>query len=151
MEQIKITVNGIEMTGNKGETVLNIAAKNGVEIPNLCYNCNLKTYGACGVCLVECEGSPKLMRACATVAADGAVYSTQTDRVVKARTIALELIMSDHEGDCVAPCSLGCPAQTNVQGYVKQIALGNDSEAVRIIKEKISDVKRIFSVFHKFF
>ena len=138
MEQIKITVNGIEMTGNKGETVLNIAAKNGVEIPNLCYNCNLKTYGACGVCLVECEGSPKLMRACATVAADGAVYSTQTDRVVKARTIALELIMSDHEGDCVAPCSLGCPAQTNVQGYVKQIALGNDSEAVRIIKEKIS-------------
>ncbi|MBR5498160.1 MAG: FAD-dependent oxidoreductase [Clostridia bacterium] len=138
MEQIKITVNGIEMTGNKGETVLNIAAKNGVEIPNLCYNCNLKTYGACGVCLVECEGSPKLMRACATVAADGAIYSTQTDRVVKARTIALELIMSDHEGDCVAPCSLGCPAQTNVQGYVKQIALGNDSEAVRIIKEKIS-------------
>ena len=138
MEQIKITVNGIEMSGDKGETVLNIAAKNGVEIPNLCYNCNLKTYGACGVCLVECEGSPKLMRACATVAADGAVYSTQTQRVTKARTIALELIMSDHEGDCVAPCSLGCPAQTNVQGYVKQIALGNDSEAVRIIKEKIS-------------
>lgn len=138
MEQIKITVNGIEMVGNKGETVLNIAAKNGVEIPNLCYNCNLKTYGACGVCLVEGEGMPKLMRACATVAVDGAVYSTQTPRVKKARTIALELIMSDHEGDCVAPCSLNCPAQTNVQEYVKQIALGNDSEAVRIIKEKIS-------------
>ena len=137
MEQIKITVNGIEMVGNKGETILNIAAKNGVEIPNLCYNCNLKTYGACGICLVEGEGMPKLMRACSTVAADGAVYSTQTDRVKKARTIALELIMSDHEGDCVAPCSLNCPAQTNVQGYLKQIALGNDREAVRIIKEKI--------------
>ena len=138
MDQIKITVNGIEMSGNIGETVLNIAAKNGIEIPNLCYNCNLKTYGACGICLVECEGMPKLMRACSTVAVDGAVYSTQTDRVVKARTIALDLIMSDHEGDCVAPCSLNCPAQTDVQGYVKQIALGNDSDAVRIIKEKIS-------------
>ncbi len=137
MEQIKISVNGIEMTGNKGDTILNIAAANGVEIPNLCYNKNLKIYGACGLCLVEGEGMPKLMRACATVAADGAVYSTQTERVKKARRIALELIMSDHDGDCVAPCSLNCPANTNVQGYIKQIALGNDREAVRIIKEKI--------------
>ena len=138
MEQIKITVNGIEMTGNKGDTILNIAAKNGVEIPNLCYSPNLKLYGACGLCLIEAEGSPKLMRACSAVASDGMVLSTETDRVKKARKIALELIMSDHEGDCVAPCSLNCPAHTDIQGYLKQIALGNDSEAVRIIKEKIS-------------
>ncbi len=138
MEQIKITVNGIEMTGNKGETILTIAAKNGVEIPNLCYSPNLKLYGACGLCLIEAEGMPKLMRACSAVANDGMVLSTETERVKKARKIALELLMSDHEGDCVAPCSLNCPAHTDIQGYVKQIALGNDSEAVRIIKEKIS-------------
>lgn len=138
MEQIKITVNGIEMTGNKGDTILNIAAKNGVEIPNLCYSPNLKLYGACGLCLIEAEGMPKLMRACSAVANDGMVLSTETPRVKKARKIALELIMSDHEGDCVAPCSLNCPAHTDIQGYLKQIALGNDSEAVRIIKEKIS-------------
>ena len=42
MEQIKITVNGIEMVGKKGDTILNIAAANGVESPNLCYNENLK-------------------------------------------------------------------------------------------------------------
>ena len=138
MEQIKITVNGIEMTGNKGDTILNIAAKNGVEIPNLCYSPNLKLYGACGLCLIEAEGMPKLMRACSAVANDGMVLSTETERVKKARKIALELIMSDHEGDCVAPCSLNCPAHTDIQGYLKQIALGNDSEAVRIIKEKIS-------------
>ena len=136
MEQIKITVNGIEMTGNKGDTILNIAAKNGVEIPNLCYSPNLKLYGACGLCLIEAEGMPKLMRACSAVANDGMVLSTETPRVKKARKIALELIMSDHEGDCVAPCSLNCPAHTDIQGYLKQIALGNDSEAVKIIKEK---------------
>lgn len=137
MEQIKITLNGQEMIGNKGETILTIAAKNGVEIPNLCYNCNLKLYGACGICLVEAEGMPKLMRACSTVASDGMVLSTETTRVKKARKIALELIMSDHDGDCVAPCSLNCPAHTDIQGYIKQIALGNDKEAVKIIKEKI--------------
>lgn len=49
MEQIKIILNGQEMIGNKGETILTIAANNGVEIPNLCYNCNLKLYGACGI------------------------------------------------------------------------------------------------------
>ncbi|MBQ2841450.1 MAG: FAD-dependent oxidoreductase [Clostridia bacterium] len=137
MEQIKIIINGKECVGNKGETVLNIAAANGIEIPNLCYNGQLKIYGACGLCLVESEGMPKLMRACATVAQDGMVLSTQTERVKKARKIALELIMSDHEGDCVAPCSLNCPAHTDIQGYLKAIANGDDREAVKIIKEKI--------------
>lgn len=137
MEQIKIFLNGQEMIGNKGETILTIAAKNGVEIPNLCYDCNLKLYGACGICLVEGEGIPKLMRSCSTVASDGMILRTDTPRVKKARKIALELIMSDHDGDCIAPCSLNCPAHTDIQGYIKQIALGNDKEAVKIIKEKI--------------
>ncbi len=138
MEQIKITVNGKEIVGNKGETILNIAAANGIEIPNLCYNSNLKLYGACGLCLVEAEGMPKLMRACSAIANDGMAVRTDTPRVVRARKIALELLMSDHEGDCVGPCHLNCPARTDIQGYLKQIALGNDREAVKIIKEKIS-------------
>ena len=137
MEQIKIKINGIEVCGNKGDTVLNIAAANGIEIPNLCYNSNLKIYGACGLCLVEAEGMPKLLRACSAVATDGMSVSTETPRVIRARKIALELLMSDHEGDCVGPCKLNCPARTDIQGYLKQIALGNDKEAVRIIKEKI--------------
>ncbi len=137
MEQIKITVNGVEMTGTKGETILNIAMRNGVEIPNLCYNKNLKLYGACGLCVVEAEGMPKLLRACATVAADGMVIHTDTPKAKNARKVALELLMSDHLGDCKGPCELKCPAHTNVQEYLRQIALGNDREAVRIIKEKI--------------
>ena len=137
MEQIKLTINGREVVGNKGETILNIAAANGIDIPNLCYNGQLKLYGACGLCLVEAQGSPKLMRACATFAQDGMNVSSETPRVKKARKIALELIMSDHEGDCVAPCSLNCPAHTDIQGYLKAIANGDDKEAVKIIKEKI--------------
>ncbi len=137
MEQIKITIDGREIIGNKGDTVLTIAANNNIEIPNLCYNSKLKLYGACGLCLIEAEGMPKLLRACSAVATDGMVLRTDTPRVTRARKIALELIMSDHEGDCVGPCKLNCPAHTDIQGYVKQIALGNDSEAVKIIKEKI--------------
>ncbi|MBQ4641682.1 MAG: FAD-dependent oxidoreductase [Oscillospiraceae bacterium] len=138
MEQIKLTINGREVTGNKGQSILEIAIANGISIPNLCYNKNLKVYGACGLCVVEVEKVPKLLRACATVATDGMVVTTNTPRVMQARKIALELLMSDHEGDCKGPCHLNCPARTDIQGYVKQIALGNDTEAVKIIKDKIS-------------
>ena len=103
MEMIKLTINGREVTGKKGDTILTIAAQNGIEIPNLCYNKNLKIYGSCGLCVVEAENSPKLLRACATVAAEGMVIHTHSERAQQARKIALELLMSDHEGDCKGP------------------------------------------------
>lgn len=137
MEKIKITIDGKEIFAENGKTVLEIAAENKIEIPNLCYNKNLKIYGACGLCVVEAEGNPKLLRACATVAKDGMVIKTDSQRVKRARKIALELIMSDHVGDCKGPCSLNCPAHTDVQGYLKEIAIGNDRKAVEIIKDKI--------------
>ncbi len=137
MSTITITIDGRQIQGEQGETILAIARKNGIEIPTLCFDERVKIYGACGVCIVEAEGVPKLLRSCATVASDGAVYHTDTDRVKKSRRAAFELIMSDHSGDCVGPCRLNCPAGTNCQAYIKQIAQGDDKEAVRIIKERL--------------
>ncbi len=134
---MKIIINGKEISAKEGKTILSVASENGIEIPNLCHSNFVKTYGACGLCLVEVEGTPKLLRACSTEAFDGMVINTNSERVIKARKIALELIMSDHEGDCKGPCHLNCPAKTNVQGYLKAIAEGNDRETVRIIKEVI--------------
>ncbi len=137
MENITVTIDGKLCRGDAGDTILNIAAKNGIVIPTLCHHYNVKKYGACGICVVEAENSPKLMRACSTAAVDGAVYFTESERVKKVRKIALELLMSDHEGDCKGPCSLNCPAGTDCQGYVNAIAKGDDRRAVEIIKEKI--------------
>ena len=137
MSEIKLIINGKECVGQQGQTILEIANANDIFIPTLCHLAKVKNYGACGVCVVEGEKLPKLMRACSTVAADGWVINTESKRVVQARKVALELLMSDHDGDCKGPCHLGCPARTDVQAYVKQIALGNDREAVRIIKDKI--------------
>jgi len=134
---IEITVNGQTATGEAGQTILDLAAGIGIEIPTLCHHESVQRYGACGLCVVEAAGNPKLLRACSTVATDGMVVETDTPRVRQSRKIALELLLSDHEGDCLGPCVLNCPAGTDCQGYVKQIALGNDYEAVRIIKEKI--------------
>ena len=138
MSEIKLIINGKECVGQQGQTILEIAEANGIFIPTLCHMAAVKHYGACGICVVEGEKMPKLMRACSTMAADGWVINTESDRVKQARKIALELLMSDHDGDCKGPCHLNCPARTDIQGYVKQIALGNDKEAVKIIKDKIS-------------
>ena len=137
MAEIKLIINGKECVGQTGQTILEVAQNNGIFVPTLCHLATVKHYGACGVCVVEASNSPKLMRSCSTMAADGMNINTESARVVQARKIALELLMSDHDGDCKGPCHLGCPAKTDVQAYVKQIALGNDKEAVKIIKDKI--------------
>lgn len=136
-KRIKVTINGKSCTGLAGQTLLEIAEKNGIEIPNLCHNDQLKHYGGCSLCVVEAEGSPKLLRACSTEAQDGQVIYTESERVVRTRKTSIELLMSDHDGDCRGPCVLKCPGSVNAQGYVQAIARGDDKEAVRIIKERL--------------
>ncbi len=136
-KQIKFTVNGIECRAEEGEFLLAAAKQNGIDIPNLCNHPSVKVYGSCGLCVVEAQGVPKLLRACSTKVGEGMVFFTDTERTKRARKIALELLMSDHSGDCVGPCSLNCPAGTDCQGYVKKIAVGDFHGAVEIIKEKL--------------
>ncbi len=134
---ITLTIDGKKIETNEGMTILNVATENGIKIPNLCYDGRVELYGACGLCTVEVEGNPKLLRACSTKVTDGMVVHTQTDRVKASRKVALELLLSDHTGDCVAPCSKACPAGTDCQGYVGLIANGEYTEAVKLIKEKL--------------
>lgn len=134
---ITLTIDGKKIEAQEGSTILNIATQNGIKIPNLCYDGRVELYGACGLCTVEVEGVPKLLRACSTKVNDGMVVHTQTERVKASRKVALELLLSDHTGDCVAPCSKACPAGTDCQGYVGLIANGEYTEAVKLIKEKL--------------
>ena len=134
-EKLRLNINGIEVTAFPGQTVLEVAKENGIEIPTLCYDKRVKVYGACGLCVVEMEGSPKLFRACATAVAEGMVIKTDTPKVKESRKVALELLLSDHTGDCRPPCALNCPAGTDCQGYVGMVANGQFKEAVKRIKE----------------
>lgn len=137
MEMVNLTINGKKITAPQGSTVLEAARANGIYIPTLCYDEAVEVYGACGVCVVEAEGVPKLLRSCSTKVSEGMVINTESERVVKSRKIAMELLMSAHDGDCVAPCQLACPANTDCQGYVGLIANGEFDAAIKLIKEKI--------------
>lgn len=137
MSMIRLNINGKEVTGFKGQTILEVARENGIEIPTLCHDERTKTYGACGLCVVEVEGIPKLLRACATEISNNMVIQTKTEKVKSSRKIALELLLSDHVGDCKAPCMLACPGNTDCQGYVGLIANGEFKEALKLIKEQL--------------
>jgi len=139
MSEIKLNIDGIEVTGSEGQTILEIARENNIYIPTLCHDERLETNGsgACGICIVEIGGSPRLFRSCSTLAANGMTVSTNTERIRKNRKTALELLLSDHAGDCIAPCKLACPAHTDCQGYVGLIAKGEYAEALKVIKDKI--------------
>lgn len=138
MEMINLTINGKKITAPAGSTILEAARSNGIYIPTLCYDEAVEVYGACGLCVVEAEGVAKLLRSCSAKAADGMVIHTESERVVKSRKIAMELLMSAHDGDCIAPCQLACPANTDCQGYVGLIANGRFDDALKLIKDKIA-------------
>ena len=135
---INLTSNGKAITAPEGSTILEAARANGIDIPTLCYDKAVEVYGACGLCVVEAEGIPKLLRSCSAKVSEGMVVNTESERVVRSRKIAMELLMSAHYGDCVAPCQLNCPARTDCQGYVGLIANGEYDAAIKLIKNKIS-------------
>ena len=135
MPKIPFTLNGEKVEAEAGATILEAAQQNSVEIPTLCHDPRLKPTAACRLCLVEVEGARGTMPACTTPVVGNMVVRTTTDDLVKSRRMALELLLSDHYGDCVAPCKLACPAGIDIQGYIGLIASGQYREALKLIKE----------------
>ncbi|RJX28034.1 MAG: FAD-binding protein [Dethiobacter sp.] len=135
MSRVRININGQELSGHDDQTILDLARENAIYIPTLCFSGDLEIYASCGLCLVEVEGMPRLARACATKISDGMVIQTENDKISKARKLALELILSDHRGDCRAPCVMACPANCDAQGYTALVANGQFKEALALIKE----------------
>lgn len=100
MHMHRITINGISTEADQNTTILAAATQMGIHIPTLCHLEGLSPTGACRVCVVEIEGAEHLAAACSTPVRDGMVIRTHSKRVREARTTVVELLLSEHEGDC---------------------------------------------------
>ncbi|MBM4452236.1 MAG: formate dehydrogenase subunit alpha, partial [Chloroflexi bacterium] len=100
METVTITLNGREVSGQQGMTILDLAKESGLVIPTLCHDPNLAPYGACRICIVEDERSGALMASCVTPIAPGMVINTQSSRVMERRAILVELMLASHPDSC---------------------------------------------------
>ncbi|MDR2971762.1 MAG: FAD-dependent oxidoreductase, partial [Bacteroidales bacterium] len=132
---INLKINDRAVEAPQGETILNVCKSIGIDIPHLCHDPKLKPFSSCFVCVVEIKGYRNHQPACSTIAQEGMEIFTDSPGVIKSRKMALELLLSNHYADCVAPCKLTCPAGVDVQGYISLIEKGLYQEAVALIKE----------------
>jgi len=97
---VKLTIDDIPVEVPEGTTVLQAARQAGVRVPTLCYLAGQPPIGACRVCLVEVEGARTLVASCAQPVSEGMVVRTNTGAVRNARRTVVELLLSEHDGDC---------------------------------------------------
>ena len=97
---ITLYINNQEVTVPDGTTILEAAKLNGVKIPTLCHLEGHEAKGACRVCLVDVEGAKNLLASCATPVNEGMKVSTNSKNVRQARKFVVEMLLSEHDGDC---------------------------------------------------
>lgn len=119
-----ITIDHREIEALPGETILQAARRAGIEIPTLCYLEGREAGSSCMVCAVKNHANGQFIPACGSRAVDGMVVSHLTDEVRATRRMALELLFSDHLGDCLSPCQRICPAQLGIPAVLKHLRAG---------------------------
>lgn len=118
MADIKVTVDNIQVTVPEGTTLLEAARVAGVDIPTLCYLRDINEIGACRMCVCEVEGARALVTSCVYPCFDGMVAHTSTPKLDEYRKKTLQLILSDHNQDCLGCVRSGdCELQTLCKRY----------------------------------
>jgi bidirectional [NiFe] hydrogenase diaphorase subunit len=111
-----LIIDGQELSARSGQTILEVARENDINIPTLCHLDGLSEVGACRLCLVEIKGSNKLLPACVATVFEGMDVSTDTERLRKHRRVILELLFAERNHICAVCVSNGhCELQALAQ------------------------------------
>ncbi|AQQ69771.1 NAD-dependent dihydropyrimidine dehydrogenase subunit PreT [Limihaloglobus sulfuriphilus] len=133
----ELTIDKQKVSIDAGSTILQAAAKLGIEIPVMCHMDGCEMSGGCMVCVVKELGKNRLVPACSAQAQDGMEIDTCCGEVLDARRSALELLLSDHLGDCLGPCQTACPAGMDIPLMLRQIHTGEMRKAIATVKAHI--------------
>ncbi|MGL4942599.1 MAG: 2Fe-2S iron-sulfur cluster-binding protein [Thermoguttaceae bacterium] len=131
-----------------GTTLLEAARSLGIDVPTLCHSpCGSRDSASCQVCVMKVFASRdavgKIVPSCVTPVAPGMFVESETEEVHALRRVALELLLSDHRGDCEAPCSWGCPARLDIPAMLRSVAAQNNvaqndfAAAWRVVRKTI--------------
>jgi len=135
---LTIKIDDRDISVEEGTTILDAAVSVGIRIPTLCKVENFPPSASCFLCAVKIDGRENLAPSCATPAANGMVVYTNSEEVRTARKMALELLLSDHVGDCIGPCRTGCPATLDIPGFITRIAEGDFRRAAEIATDYLT-------------
>ncbi|MCI5778681.1 MAG: FAD-dependent oxidoreductase [Lentisphaeria bacterium] len=134
---IEFLIDGKAVTAEPGQTVMDAAKAHGIHIPGLCGEPRISKTTSCFVCVVRDKKTGKFLPSCSARPAPGQEIEVNHPDVLAMRRTALNLLLSEHNGDCEAPCTLACPAHAAVEEYVRAAAHGDFAKALGIIKERI--------------
>jgi NADPH-dependent glutamate synthase beta subunit-like oxidoreductase len=134
----RLSIDNREVEVPNGATILDAAVKLGIDIPTMCFMKGYQPSTSCMVCVVKVDGKDVLLPACGTIARDGMRVESDCEEVHQARKTALELLLSDHVGDCLGPCHTICPARMNIPLMIRQIAAGKLRDAIETVKKDIA-------------
>ena len=98
---VNLTIDGRQISVEENTTIMEAARSVGIQIPSLCYLKGINEIGACRVCVVELEGKDRLITACNNICKEGMVIYTNSPKVRKDRRTTVELILSEHDCQCV--------------------------------------------------
>ncbi|MFA6239311.1 MAG: FAD-dependent oxidoreductase [Candidatus Hydrogenedentales bacterium] len=120
-----IVINNRSVEVAPGTTILQAARALEIEIPTLCYWEGVRPMNSCMLCVVRNTKTGQLLPSCSSLVQEGMTVETDTGDVCNARKEVLELIVSEHIGDCEAPCTHTCPASMNIPVMMRQIYEGD--------------------------
>jgi NADPH-dependent glutamate synthase beta subunit-like oxidoreductase len=135
---ISLHINNQPLEVPEGTSVLKAARQLGFEVPALCWNEEVGHINSCMLCLVKDFSTGRVFPSCSAKVHEGMQIITEDEELREARQTGLELLLSEHVGDCEAPCQLGCPAHMNIPGMNRLIAQGNFEESLRVVKRDIA-------------
>ncbi|MDD4066858.1 MAG: NADH-dependent [FeFe] hydrogenase, group A6 [Clostridia bacterium] len=138
MENVKLTIDGIEVEVPVDYTVLEAAEVAQIDIPTLCYLKNINQIGACRMCIVEIEGMRGFVTSCTQPVANGMVVKTNTPQLIEARKVTMELLLSNHANSCTT-----CVRNTNceLQALAKKLNVTEieyEGEKIDMMLDEIS-------------
>jgi NADH dehydrogenase/NADH:ubiquinone oxidoreductase subunit G len=110
---IKLKINNKQVEVENGTSVLKAAETAGEKIPALCYNEELGHFTSCMLCIVKDNLNGKLLPSCSVTATEGMSILTYDEEIREARQTS-RIVLSEHVGDCEAPCQITCPAHMNI-------------------------------------
>ena len=137
-EIMKIRIDHREVEVQEGMTIMQAAALLGISIPALCYREGIAHHASCMVCMVKDLDSGRLLPACEYPAMEWMNIQTHSHEIHEVRREALELLLSDHVGDCEAPCRRSCPAFMDIPEMNRLITAGKFEEALSVVREDIA-------------
>ncbi len=138
MTMVNLKIDGTPISVSPGTTILAAARSLNIPIPTLCHVEGLAPSSSCFLCAVQIEGRPNLWPSCSMPAGEGMSVITNSERVRAARKAALELLISDHTGDCIGPCRTGCPARLDIPNFIARLAAGDNRTAAGVVTDDLS-------------